>query len=430
MAQETTALIEAFLEAKRADGASKHMLKGYQAALRHFATWLANRVVDRAALRGYRGHLDQQTRLRPTTVELYWGYVGTFCAWLVDTGVAPPAPAELRLPHRVPETGTAIIPYNALVAQRQLELAVPTLHLVMPAPPLPLEAYISSYVVSLQSRGNRPSGVRRYRDQMLYFFRWLGPDATMDSITTDSIRRYQEEHAQRLNPATVSNALTCIRSFCRWAQKRKLRTDDPTVDLDWPKKRRPAPRALKFAELRGLMLAITNEPARLGPVARWTWQRNRRAILLMLFAGLRISEAAGLRWRDVDLEAGELWVRDGKGGKDRCIPLHRVLQYELELVPESERGADSGVVGNGRDGSCMSKKSMDHMFRRWLPKLGISISAHRLRASFATEMLRHDADLLTISTLLGHADLSTTQHYLVADTKRMRAAVDKLPSTW
>lgn len=300
---------------------------------------------------------------------------------------------------------------------------------VITATALPLEAYLPHYLLALHSRGHRPRGIRRYRDQMRYFIVWLGPQATMDDITTDTIRQYQEERSKVCSAATVSNTLSVIRSFCTWAMKRQFRADDPTVNLDWPRKRVPAPRTLKFAELRALMLAITHEPAGLHPARLKTWRRNRRAVLLMLFAGLRISEVAVVQWRDVDLEAGTLWVRDGKNGKDRNLPLHEVLLYELALIPDDERLPDNGIVCN-RDGSPQSRKSVDHVFRRWLPSLGIHISAHRLRHSFATEMLRHGADLMAIKDLLGHANLSTTQVYLSVDTTHKRTAVDKLPSNW
>lgn len=324
---------------------------------------------------------------------------------------------------------TEIILYEPPAGDRQIETGRPSLHIVTPAAPIPLDAYLPAYLAALKAKGHRPRGIDKYAGELRYFIKWLPPDATMSIITTAVIQQYQEVRAEHCSPGTVAMALTTIRSFCRWAMKRGFRSDDPTLDLDWPKKRHASPRALKFAELRTLMLAINNEPARLGPVRRWYWHRNRRAMYLMLFAGLRISEVSALRWCDVDLETEELWVRDGKGGKDRCIPIHQALLYELELVPLIERQADYAVAGNA-DGSLQTFKSLDHVFRRWLPQLGITISAHQLRHTFATEMLRNDADLLMIKELLGHASLETTQRYLKTDTKRMRAAVDRLPSNW
>lgn len=303
---------------------------------------------------------------------------------------------------------------------------------VVPQAALPLEAYLPSYLTSLQARGHRPRGITKYGETIRHFFGWIRnyvDEPTMETITMPAIERYQEERAASCSGGTVGNALTVIRSFCRWAQRRGLRLDDPTIDLEWPKRRIPAPRALKYAQLHALMLAINTTPARLPAGARWRWHRNRRAIYLMLFAGLRIAEASALCWRDVDLETMELWVRDGKGGKDRCIPLHQALLFELDQVPLPDRQGDHAVAGN-TDGAQLGPKSMAHIFERWLPALGITISAHMLRHSFATEMLRGSADILSIQVLLGHVSLETTQKYLVADTSRTKAAVDKLPSSW
>jgi len=147
----------------------------------------------------------------------------------------------------------------------------------------------------------------------------------------------------------------------------------------------------------------------------------------MLFGGLRISEAAALRWRDVDLEGRYLVVRDGKGGKDRSVPLHPILLAELAAEPPHR---PNWAVAGKVDGSGMAVKSMAHIFERWLPALGLAISAHQLRHSFATELLRKRADIREIQELLGHESLETTQRYLALDPERLRAAVELLPDEW
>jgi integrase/recombinase XerD len=149
--------------------------------------------------------------------------------------------------------------------------------------------------------------------------------------------------------------------------------------------------------------------------------------MLMLFAGLRISEAAALRWRDVDLEAGVLMVIEGKGGKDRAVPIHPILRAELLRV-ESPR--PSWAVVGRRDNQPMNQKSLAHLFERWLPDCDLHISAHRLRHSFASELLRHGADLRSIQELLGHTSLEMTQRYLMLGSQQLRAAIDRLPDGW
>lgn len=289
-----------------------------------------------------------------------------------------------------------------------------------------LKTHTSAYRSYLVAHGHRPRGVDRYLDQIRAFIAYLGVTATMDDVHTESITEYQEHLARRCSSGTVGNALTCIRSFCRWALRAGLRSDDPTLAIQWPKRTKPAPRALGQSELRQLSRVIA-VPEELTAAKHFTWCRNRRAIFLMLFAGLRISEAAALRWRDVDLEGRYLVVRDGKGGKDRSVPLHPILFTELNKAPAHR---PNWAVAGKADGSGMTVKSMAHIFERWLPERGLTISAHQLRHSFATELLRKRADIREIQELLGHESLETTQRYLALDPERLRAAVELLPDEW
>ncbi len=147
----------------------------------------------------------------------------------------------------------------------------------------------------------------------------------------------------------------------------------------------------------------------------------------MLYAGLRLAEAAALLWRDVDLHAGLLVVQEGKGGKARVLPLHPTLQAELhQAAGRAEPGA---AVAGKRDGTPLEPKALAHIFDRWLPVQGVKgISAHRLRHTFATEMLKAGVALPDIQEALGHADISTTRIYLRVDIARVRVAVGRLPA--
>ena len=138
-----------------------------------------------------------------------------------------------------------------------------------------------------------------------------------------------------------------------------------------------------------LWLMIDTARADSGQTLHITWCRNRRAIFLMLFAGLRISEAAALRWRDVDLEGRYLVVRDGKGGKDRSVPLHPILLTELNKAPAHR---PNWAVAGKADGSSMTVKSMAHIFERWLPERGLTISAE-MRGRMERLKLREHASV-------------------------------------
>ncbi|WP_029215637.1 tyrosine-type recombinase/integrase [Kallotenue papyrolyticum] len=284
----------------------------------------------------------------------------------------------------------------------------------------PLTTFLPDYCAALRAAGRRPRGIEKYHHTMLRFIAWLGEGATQADITAESIQRYQEQLAARCSASTVCNALSTIRSFCRWSRRRGYRQDDPTEQAEWPRRRRPLPRPYTKREIGALLAALDGDD----PVTR----RNRRAVLLMLYAGLRISETAALEWRDIDLDHGELVVRDGKGGKMRRIPLHPRLRAELETVPVSERQPIRAVVGQP-NGEPLTLKALGHVFDRWLRRRGIIATAHRLRHTFATELLRNGANIRYIQELLGHQDISTTEIYLGVYQDGLRDAIERLP-TW
>jgi integrase/recombinase XerD len=302
-----------------------------------------------------------------------------------------------------------------------------------PDPRTPITALLPAFERSLKARKRRPRGIQKTMWQVRTFARWLDEDTTMLDITQATIDRYQESIAH-LAASTISNYLIDIRALCRWAKREHLITEDPSADLYLPKRRMMAPKPLKPAQLHVLMDAL-KAPARCTARQRRAHKRHVLAICLMLFAGVRISEAVGLRWEHIDLDDGLLMVYEGKGGKDRIVPLHNQLRLVLENIPEAERTGPllkrltPGSPTSHLKGH-MSAKSLDNTFRRWLPSVGIKCSAHQLRHTFATQMLRHGADLRSIQVLLGHESLETTMRYILVDPEQTRAAVNSMPARW
>lgn len=292
-----------------------------------------------------------------------------------------------------------------------------------------LLALLSDYeAYQLDRRKRRPRGVDRYVILLRQCFQALGPAATLDDFTYDRLDDYMASIGRRSSANTVLLNISALRSFGTWAVKTRRLPANPAHELDAPRKHRPAPKPLSRLELRRLW-AILDTPPIGGAQAMRQWRRNRRAILLMVYAGLRLSEVTALTWADVELETGCLVVRGGKGGKDRSIPLHPALQAELEQ--HAPREPHMAVAGRTDTHQCYTDpQALAHLFERYLPKRGLRISAHRLRHTFATELLRAGTDLRTIQELLGHSDLNTTQIYLLVDASQHRAAVAKLPDRW
>lgn len=271
------------------------------------------------------------------------------------------------------------------------------------------------------------STVVNYGRIMTRFAHWLDPDdAAPGDIVTDLIEQYRGDLAALgQKPKTISLALSAIRRFCRWCVLTRRLGSDPTEGIEWPKLGHHVPRALSPQEMDSLFMAIAAPRANDKKNVR-LWRRNRRLVFLLLFAALRISEAAALDWSHVDLEAGVLTVYDGKGGKDRVVPLADALQAELECVPPAER---QGAVCGQKYGDPVGPKGLAHFFERDLPAQGVTgVSAHRLRHSGATEMRKGGADLMDIQQILGHSSLDTTRIYMGPDPEKLRSAVNRIPS--
>jgi len=292
---------------------------------------------------------------------------------------------------------------------------------------------LDRFVVEAPTLNLAPRTIDRYARILRGFARWLDPDdATVEDIDPEMVRQYQAHlHQTDHQPRTIRITLTAIRTFCRWCIRTKRRLDDPTLEVIFPRIPRSVPRALLGAELRTLVAAYeAGKPARRG-MSIWQWNRNWRCIMLMLYAGLRLGEVCALDWSAIDLDAQILYVYNGKGDKDRALPIHGELAHALALVPRTDR---VGPVipsrhSSGRTPRPMDEKTAHHIFERWLPSIGVEgITAHRLRHTCATLLRRQHADLKTIQEVLGHESLATTQIYLGPDPERIREAINVLPA--
>lgn len=284
-----------------------------------------------------------------------------------------------------------------------------------------IEDAIIEWDRSLKADNRSPASRKRYGKILSQFREWVGV-CYLDEVTARHIRRYKAfladtDHA----PATISLHLTALRGLFGWALLEQYIEHDPTIGIRSPARTEPVPNALTDEAVTLLMKAIQQPP--------WTrtlilkWARNRRAIYLMLYAGLRLGETVALHWRDVDLSRGVLLVRHGKGGKSRAVPVHSDLAAELSMSPYRE--PHHAVVDDGA-GNAVAIGTVRHIFDRWLVQRGVRCHAHQLRHTFATRLLEADVDLRTIQELLGHSSIETTQRYLRVSGHRLRSSVERL----
>jgi site-specific recombinase XerD len=257
-------------------------------------------------------------------------------------------------------------------------------------------------------------GTRRaYRVDVGEFCRWLdGRDEQLDAVDVRTIVEYAAYLGSarggrgKLAPATIARKLAAMRAFLRHSLG-AARVPDARVA---PRRGRRLPDAPRKDEVDETLAALEGD----GPIPL----RNRALVEVVYSAGLRSSEAVGLDLGDVDFEQELVHVRNGKGGKERFVPLgehaaHWIGRYVRDARPALARGANDALFLSVR-----GRRLDTSTLRRLAPH------PHRLRHAFATHLMEGGADLRTIQELLGHSSLSTTQVYSHVDARRLRRVYD------
>ena len=283
-----------------------------------------------------------------------------------------------------------------------------------------ISSLFPDYAAALAAMGHRPRGRARYLGQLRRL------DAFLESLPVSAIsaahcHRAQEDLATRCAPATLQVSLSAMRSFFGWCVVEQIRSDNPALSLSWPRRGSPQRRILDVSTLETLRARLKEQPLNHTELQHWRWARNRRAVLLMLHAGLRLGEVAALRWGDILLDDRRLIIQDGKGGKGRVIPINETLYGELAQV--THRKSDDAVVPASSGAPFAQPGCLAHVFTYWMQReLQLTITAHQLRHAFATSLYRKGAGVRVIQELLGHSSLETTMWYLgIASDEALRA---------
>jgi integrase/recombinase XerD len=220
-----------------------------------------------------------------------------------------------------------------------------------------------------------------------------------------------------MDSRSIARKLSALRGFYRYLLLDKLIAHDPTLDIDSPRQWKVLPKALSEEETT----ALVESPGRSNSAAirpRWSEAlvRRDRAMLEVLYAAaMRVSELVDVRVEDLKLELGYMLVR-GKGDKERIVPLGAPAQEALRcylrdarpLLTGRKRAAELFLA---RGGHKLTRTRIWMIVDQASKAAGRHASPHMLRHSAATHMVSHGADLRTVQTVLGHADISTTQVY-------------------
>ena len=264
-------------------------------------------------------------------------------------------------------------------------------------------------------KGLRPNSVKAYTRDLDQFAEHIEKrDGVLISATQADVSGFMEDRrANHVESRSIARQLSGLRGFYRWLLMDKRIGHDPTVNVETPSSWKVLPKSLAETEVAG-MLARTGLEASKGDATNLALRDH--AILELLYAGgLRVGEICALRVTDVRLDQQRAQVR-GKGDKERIVPLGRKACEALEAYLERGR---PGLVrrGAGLQRAMFLSVRGNALTRQWVWEMvrscsdGKHASPHKLRHSCATHMVEHGADLRSVQTFLGHADIATTQVY-------------------
>jgi len=275
-----------------------------------------------------------------------------------------------------------------------------------------LQAFLDGLVVE---RGLSTNTIEAYRRDLRQHLLFLSSQGVGD------LPQVEESHLilylgrlRRGNaaPATVMRKLSAFRAFYRYLVRDEKIPADPTANLPAARLLRRLPSVLSIEEVERLLAQ---------PDARTRRGLRDRAMLELLYAtGLRVSELAGLRRGDLNLDLGLVRCL-GKGSKERIVPVGRPALEAVRAYLAARRDAAPALF-LGNKGRPLTRVALWRIIARSARQAGIRgpVTPHTLRHSFATHMLEGGADLRAIQELLGHANIVTTQIYTHVSVDRLR----------
>lgn len=270
-------------------------------------------------------------------------------------------------------------------------------------------------------RGRSAGTERKYRYLLQTWGRWLeSQGASWETASEEQIESCLEDYSEAHSRSTTALFQTCLRSFYRWAKRKRHVPSNPAEDLETISRNHAAPRALSDQRTQALLAAIDT-------LAGPDGQRNRIIVRFFLFTGLRLAELSGLDREDLDMDARTILVRHAKYGRQRIVAINRTLYDDLQAwgLPKS------GPIFRSERGR-LADEGISQMFRRIIQKkLGFpEITAHVLRHTHATKLRRCGADLRQIQTQLGHEHPETTAIYTTVYDSELHQIVNLLSADW
>ncbi len=302
-------------------------------------------------------------------------------------------------------------------------------------------AYLVDFLAWTAARQYSAMTLKARRIELGYFVDWCEERAIRrpDEVTRALLERYRQHvfaYRRKTNGAPLSHQtqgkrLISVRAFFQWLARQHHLLYNPASELELPKQQQRLPRhILSVAEVEQVLNACdTTDPLGL---------RDRAMLETLYSTGMRRAELTGLRADDVDLNRGTVFVRQGKGAKDRVVPIGEracrwIERYLFQVRPDLVDVDDDGTLFLAKHGQRMQAKQLSVIVRGAIARANLerfqdthpNAACHLLRHACATHMLENGADIRYIQALLGHADLSTTEVYTRVSIQQLKAVHEK-----
>ena len=268
-------------------------------------------------------------------------------------------------------------------------------------------------------KGLTPNSISAYRQDLRRFSEFC---AEKDPENVSTLHAYVDSLREaKLSSRSIARHITTLRNFYAFLLQEQQISADPTQSLVLPRQWKTLPKYLTLQQVDALLEAP--DPAKPNGL------RDRAMLQLLYATGLRVSELCAVEASGVNLELGVVRVI-GKGRKERLVPLGRSAATAIEAYVTSARkpgvGRGARYLFLSNRGTAMTRQAFWKLLKGHGKAAGIwqNLTPHVLRHSFATHLLERGADLRSLQTMLGHADISTTEIYTHVLKARLRSTVD------
>lgn len=265
----------------------------------------------------------------------------------------------------------------------------------------------------LNERGVRPMSYKAIESAVERLIEFTQTD-DLKQINTGLIREFLYWGREELlwSPKTFRNIRQCLVSYFNFCIKFGYLSKNPVEEIDKPKLPQALPRSLTQEQAKIILAYTLDHPW------RYELERSRNYAIIMTFlhTGLRLSELMNMHREDVDLHQGLVTVRSGKGQKDRLVPISGLLSRTLRRYEDERRTKlppSRWYFSSVRSQSRMTQKNLQAVCTKISRASGIKVTPHMLRHTFARTAVENDMNLFKLMQVMGHADLGTTQRYLV-----------------